>query len=127
MAPQSPALRSVAKQAHGVAASAAVRQTAGYLWRGELYPRKRRPARAPTSSLTGVSRSLRSMLCVFVVDAAQHPRTPVHPGTARRLLTKGQAAVWRRHPFTIILHGQCPPAPPAVPAPLLRLKLDPGS
>ncbi len=45
-APQSPALRSVVKQAHGVAASATDTQTAGYLWRGELYPRTRRPARA---------------------------------------------------------------------------------
>src|SRR5258708_583366 len=121
MAPQSPALRSVVKQAHGGAASAADTQTAGYLWRGELYPRTRRPARAPRA----IQRSHVSMSCVFVVDGAQHPCTPVHPGAARRLLTRGQAAVWRRYPFTIILEQVVPEASSSA-APL-RLKIDPGS
>jgi RRXRR protein len=65
------------------------------------------------------------MSCVFVVDAAQHPRTPVHPGAARRLLTRGQAAVWRRYPVTIILEQVVPEA--SAPAAPLRLKIDPGS
>src|SRR5258708_38964077 len=132
-AAQCAALRSVVKQAHGGAASAADTQTAGYLWRGELYPRERRPARA----LLEVG-SDTSMSCVFVVDGAQHPCTPVHPGAARRLLTRGQAAVWRRYPFTLILQRTTAPAAstatanasepslPATPAPL-RLKIDPGS
>ncbi len=68
------------------------------------------------------------MSCVFVVDALQHPCTPVHPGAARRLLTRGQAAVWRRYPFTLILRRTGPPAPTlAVTPAALRLKLDPGS
>lgn len=63
------------------------------------------------------------MSFVFVVDTARRPLNPVHPGAARHLLTLGQAAVWRRYPFTIILKrtvpaGQLQP---------LRLKLDPGS
>src|SRR5260370_22776527 len=68
------------------------------------------------------------MSCVFVVDALQHPCTPVHPGAARRLLTRGQAAVWRRYPFTLILRRAVPSEPTlaVTPAPL-RLKLDPGS
>src|SRR5258708_10111654 len=131
-AAQCAALRSVVKQAHGGAASAADTQTAGYLWRGELYPRERRPARA----LLEVG-SDTSMSCVFVVDGAQHPCTPVHPGAARRLLTRGQAAVWRRYPFTLMLRhavaatdrsSAAPEPSPAAPAPApLRLKLDPGS
>ena len=32
------------------------------------------------------------MSYVFVVDAAQRPLTPVHPGAARLLLTRGEAA-----------------------------------
>ena len=47
----------------------------------------------------------------------------MHPGRARLLLKQGNAAVWRRFPFTIILaqevqHPQVQP---------LRLKIDPGS
>jgi 5-methylcytosine-specific restriction endonuclease McrA len=64
------------------------------------------------------------MSCVFVVDATQHPLTLVHPGAARRLLTRGQAAVWRRYPFMLILKRAVPTAPSPAP---LRLKLDPGS
>src|SRR5215468_1965162 len=63
------------------------------------------------------------MSYVFVVDAAQRPLTPVHPGAARRLLTRGQAAVWRHAPFTLILKRVVADAQPA----LLRLKIDPGS
>src|SRR5262249_48949547 len=63
------------------------------------------------------------MSYVFVVDAAQRPLTPVHPGAARRLLTRGEAAVWRHAPFTLILKRAVADAQPA----LLRLKIDPGS
>src|SRR5262249_53057312 len=48
---------------------------------------------------------------------------PVHPGDARRLLTAGKAAVWRRYPFTIILKA----AHPHVAVAPVRLKFDPGS
>ncbi len=60
---------------------------------------------------------------VFVIDTQKRPLNPVHPGQARRLLTAGQAAVWRRYPFTIILKR----ALPTVPVEPLRLKFDPGS
>ena len=60
---------------------------------------------------------------VFVLDPNQQPVDPVHPGWARKLLSSGRAAVFRRFPFTIILraeviHRQVQPC---------RLKLDPGS
>jgi 5-methylcytosine-specific restriction endonuclease McrA len=60
---------------------------------------------------------------VFVVDAAKRPLSPCHPARARRLLTAGTAAVFRRYPFTIILQRAVPAAQPDP----LRLKIDPGS
>src|SRR5437879_5517141 len=63
------------------------------------------------------------MSYVFVIDTDKRPLNPVHPGHARRLLTAGQAAVWRRYPFTIILKQ----ALPYVAVAPLRLKIDPGS
>lgn len=60
---------------------------------------------------------------VFVLDTNKHQLNPVHPGRARLLLTTGQAAVYRRYPFTIIL--KCPVESPQVE--LLRIKVDPGS
>jgi 5-methylcytosine-specific restriction endonuclease McrA len=60
---------------------------------------------------------------VFVVDTEKRPLNPVHPGQARRLLRAGQAAVWRRYPFTIIVKQALPNAPVEP----LRLKFDPGS
>jgi 5-methylcytosine-specific restriction endonuclease McrA len=62
-------------------------------------------------------------MLVFVVDTAQRPLSPCHPARARRLLTAGKAAVWRREPFTIILKRAVLDAQPQP----LRLKLDPGS
>ena len=53
----------------------------------------------------------------------QRPLDSVHPGRARILLSSGQAAVFRRYPFTIILSKEV--EHPVV-APL-RLKIDPGS
>jgi 5-methylcytosine-specific restriction endonuclease McrA len=60
---------------------------------------------------------------VFVLDAKKHPLNPVHPGRARLLLSSGQAAVFRRYPFTIILKREVT-SPTVEP---LRLKIDPGS
>jgi len=40
---------------------------------------------------------------VFVLDTNKQPLDPVHPGHARLLLKQGQAAVYRRYPFTLIL------------------------
>jgi 5-methylcytosine-specific restriction endonuclease McrA len=60
---------------------------------------------------------------VFVLDTKKRPLDPVQPGWARKLLSSGQAAVWRRYPFTIILKKEInkPEIQP------LRLKIDPGS
>ena len=38
-----------------------------------------------------------------VLDTNKQVLEPCHPAKARRLLKSGQAAVWRRYPFTIIL------------------------
>jgi 5-methylcytosine-specific restriction endonuclease McrA len=61
---------------------------------------------------------------VFVLDKNKKPLDPTHPARARRLLRAGRASVFKRYPFTIILHdrevensaiSEC------------RLKLDPGA
>jgi len=59
---------------------------------------------------------------VFVLDTNLKQLNPVYPGQARRLLSSGKAAVYRRYPFTIVLKT-------AVEAPVepLRIKIDPGS
>ncbi len=60
---------------------------------------------------------------VFMLDTNKQALNPVHPGRARILLSTGQAAVFKRYPFTLILKG-------AVEHPVLqplRLKIDPGS
>jgi 5-methylcytosine-specific restriction endonuclease McrA len=60
---------------------------------------------------------------VFVVDTNKQPLGPVHPARARKLLSHGKAAVYRKYPFTIILKV-------AIADPVgaeLRIKLDPGS
>lgn len=59
---------------------------------------------------------------VFVLDTVKNPLNPVHPGQARRLLTEGKAAVFRRYPFTIILKEEAKETQKNV-----KLKLDPGS
>ena len=60
---------------------------------------------------------------VFVLDTNKRPLDPIHPGWARKLLSSGKAAIFRRYPFTIILNGRVnhPEVEP------LRLKIDPGS
>lgn len=60
---------------------------------------------------------------VFVLDTNKQPLNPVHPGRARLLLSSGQAAVFKRYPFTIIL--KCKVESPVIEP--LRLKIDPGS
>jgi hypothetical protein len=59
---------------------------------------------------------------VLVVVTEKRPQDPVHPGTARWLLSHGKAAVWRRFPFTIILKYAVPDAQPDP----LRVRIDPG-
>jgi 5-methylcytosine-specific restriction endonuclease McrA len=59
----------------------------------------------------------------FVVDTEHRPLSPCHPARARRLLSHGKAAVWRRYPFTIILKRAVSDANPEP----LRVKIDPGS
>src|SRR5258708_497634 len=63
------------------------------------------------------------MSAVFVLDAERRPLAPVHPGRARLLLKAGKVAVFKRHPFTVILKRSV--ARPA--SQRFRLKVDPGS
>jgi hypothetical protein len=63
------------------------------------------------------------MALAFVVDTEKRPLAPCHPARARRLLTEGKAAVWRHHPFTIILKHAVLDAHLEP----LRVKIDPGS
>ena len=59
---------------------------------------------------------------VLVLDKNKKPLMPCHPARARELLNKGRASVFRRHPFTIIIHdredGDTQP---------VQVKIDPGS
>lgn len=59
---------------------------------------------------------------VFVLDANLRQLNPIHPGEARRLLSSGRAAVYRRYPFTIVLKTEV-----SAPIEPLRIKFDPGS
>ncbi|AFY85417.1 RNA-guided endonuclease IscB [Oscillatoria acuminata] len=61
---------------------------------------------------------------VFVLDTNKKPLSPCHPCKARQLLKSGRASVFRRYPFTIILHDT-----KALDSTVgeTRLKIDPGS
>lgn len=59
---------------------------------------------------------------VLVLDTTYKPLTPCSPGTARRLLASGKAAVYRQYPFTIILKKVVQKDMDTC-----QLKLDPGS
>jgi len=59
---------------------------------------------------------------VFVLDSYKRPLNPIRPGMARKLLTTGKAAVFKRSPFTIILKVEI-----TAPQEPITLKLDPGS
>jgi 5-methylcytosine-specific restriction endonuclease McrA len=61
---------------------------------------------------------------VFVLDKNRKPLDPTHPARARRLLRTGRASVFKRYPFTIILHDR-EVANSSVSE--CRLKLDPGA
>ena len=61
---------------------------------------------------------------VFVLDTDCQPLDPCHPARARQLLRIGRASVFKRHPFTIILHDRT--REDAV-VHAYRLKIDPGS
>lgn len=60
---------------------------------------------------------------VFVLDTDKKPLDPIHPGYARRLLTAGKAAVFKRYPFIIILKY----ATKEQKTDSYRVKIDPGS
>lgn len=59
---------------------------------------------------------------VFVLNKYKQPLMPCHPARARKLLSKQQAAVYRRHPFTIILLKETTNFTQPV-----EFKVDPGS
>ncbi len=60
---------------------------------------------------------------VFVIDQDKRPLDPIHPARARQLLTNGNAAVFRRFPFTLILKES---RSSSLINPL-KLKIDPGA
>ena len=59
---------------------------------------------------------------VFVLDTQKRPLNPIRPEMARKLLTTGKAAVFKRYPFTLILKVEV-----TVSQQLITLKIDPGS
>ena len=59
---------------------------------------------------------------VFVLSSTQKPLMPCTPKRARKLLTAGKAAVYRRQPFTIILKCRADGDTQAI-----EFKTDPGS
>lgn len=58
----------------------------------------------------------------FVLDTNKRPLNPIHPAQARKLLKDGQAAIFRRFPFTIILKSASNQKVQP-----LEIKIDPGS
>jgi 5-methylcytosine-specific restriction endonuclease McrA len=58
----------------------------------------------------------------LVLNHDKQPLDPIHPGTARRLLKAGKAAVCRLYPFTIIYKREVNQTPTSI-----EIKLDPGS
>ena len=62
------------------------------------------------------------MNAVFVLSSTKQPLMPTRPARARRLLTAGRAAVYRLHPFTIILKDRAEGETQGV-----EVKVDPGS
>lgn len=62
------------------------------------------------------------MNSVFVLSRLKKPLMPTRPARARKLLTAGRAAVYRLHPFTIILHDRADGDTQPV-----EVKVDPGS
>ncbi len=64
------------------------------------------------------------MQFVCVLDRNRKPLDPCHPARARKLLRSGQAAVFRRYPFTIILKERTLEESQVQE---YRVKIDPGS
>lgn len=62
---------------------------------------------------------------VAVLDTEKKPLEPCHPAVARRLLKRGEAAIWRKYPFTIILKHAVPEDDIATKS--YTLSWDPGS
>ena len=60
---------------------------------------------------------------VFVLSKDKKPLSPCHPSRARKLLSKGRAAVFKRYPFTIILKEDIESDSTQA----HRLKIDPGA
>ena len=60
---------------------------------------------------------------LFVISQDKKPLNTCHPAKARKLLSSGIAAVWKRYPLTIILKKEVQLATVAE----HRLKIDPGS
>ena len=60
---------------------------------------------------------------VSVLDPHKRVLEPCHPAVARRLLREGQAAVYKRYPFTIILKREVPnPQTTDYTLPLIRVQ-----
>src|SRR5260370_6631868 len=106
------------KQVHGEA-----EHVQGDDGRQRTRARKTLPAEAEAPTGAHIERKARAMSAVFVLDAERRPLAPVHPGRARLLLKAGKVAVFKRHPFTVILKRSV--ARPA--SQRFRLKVDPGS
>jgi 5-methylcytosine-specific restriction endonuclease McrA len=105
------ALRLAIKQAYGGTASVA-------------YDQRKPLHNLVEEAITWATRDTRKGSCMaFVLDTERTPLSPCHPARARKLLSEGKAAVWRRYPFTIILKRAVSEVQPAP----LRLKIDPGS
>ncbi len=62
---------------------------------------------------------------VAVIDTDKNPLEPCHPAVARRLLKRGEAAIWRKYPFTIILKKAVPES--EIVTKPYTLSWDPGS
>jgi 5-methylcytosine-specific restriction endonuclease McrA len=73
--------------------------------------------------VTGVIRDS-FLMFVFVLDKNKNPLNPTHPARARRLLRTGRASVFKRYPFTIILHDKEVENSTVAEC---RLKIDPGA
>ena len=66
----------------------------------------------------------RNMTLALVLDKNRKPLMPCHPARARKLLSKGRAAVFRLAPFTIILKDRTLEESKVQ---SVRVKIDPGS
>lgn len=75
-------------------------------------------------TVTVARRGHRKMQRVFVLDTDRNPLMPCHPARARALLKSGRASVYRRFPFTIIMHDRTLEKSEVQD---VQIKIDPGS